>query len=189
MLPVDYAEQRGHTNCVKLLQSYGHKRPLSAVSQVALIPPTATPTLDEHGHVQLKNPTRRFSLSGDSVTSFDHRLPADGQAQSETSMVETAEIENREEGEGEHDHWANSGQVSLKFIILMFETLYTLAVVIKFRRNGSSPSARGQEVDQISPVWVCFTERQCSSSFKLVYISWSYIYYYVISHFLFLTLY
>ena len=113
MLPLDYAEQRGHTNCVKLLQSY-HKRPLSAASQVALTPPTATPTLDEHGHVQLKNPTRRFSLTGESMTSFDRRLPADGQAQSETSMVESAEVENREEGEGEHDQWANSGQVSLK---------------------------------------------------------------------------
>ena len=115
MLPIDYAEQRGHTNCVKLLQSYGHKRPLSAASQVALTPPTATPTLDEHGHVQLKNPTRRFSLSGESMTLFDRRLPADGQAQSETSVVENAEVENREEGEGEHDQWANSRQVCLKF--------------------------------------------------------------------------
>ena len=111
MLPLDYAEQRGHTSCVKLLQSY-HKRPLSATSQVALTPPTATPTLDEHGHVQLKNPTRRFSLTGESMTSFDRRLPADGQAQSETSMIESAEVENREEGEGEHDQWTNSGQVS-----------------------------------------------------------------------------
>ena len=112
MLPFDYAEQRGHINCVNLLQKY-HKRPLSATSQVALTPPTATPTLDEHGHVQLKNPTRRFSLTGESMTSFDRdRLPADGQAQSETSMVENTEVEDRGEGEGEHDQWGNSGQVS-----------------------------------------------------------------------------
>ena len=119
MLPFDYAEQRGHTECVKLLQSYGHKRPLSAASQVTLMisPPTATPTLDEHGHVHLKNPTRRFSLSGESMTSFDHRLPADGQAaQSEASdsVVENIQVEEREEGEGEREltQWASSGQVS-----------------------------------------------------------------------------
>jgi hypothetical protein len=112
MLPLDYAEQRDHTNCVNLLQNY-HKRPLSASSQVTLTPPMATPTLDEHGHVQLKNPTRRFSLTSDSMTSFDRRLPADGQAQSETSMVEnTNSVEDRGDGEGEHDHWANSQQVS-----------------------------------------------------------------------------
>ena len=112
MLPLDYAEQRGHNECVKLLQNYGHRRPLSAASQVALTPPTTTPTLDEHGHVRLKNPTRRFSLTGESMTSFDHRLPADGQAQSETSVVENAEVENREDGEGEQNQWAYSGEVS-----------------------------------------------------------------------------
>ena len=111
MLPLDYAEQRGHTSCVKLLQNY-HKRPLSATSHVTLTPPTATPTLDEHGHVQLKNPTRQFSLTGESMTSFDRRLPADGEAQSEASMVESTEVGNREEGEGERDQWADSGHVS-----------------------------------------------------------------------------
>ena len=111
MLPIDYAEQRGHTECTKLLQNYGHRRPLSAVSHAALPPPTATPTLDEHGHIQLKNPTRRFSLSGESLTSFERRLPADGtedngreaepvQLQTQTSVDN--EVICREEGEGQH---------------------------------------------------------------------------------------
>ena len=111
-------DQRGHTECVKLLQNYGHRRPLSAVSHAAVPPPRATPTLDEHGHIQLKNPTRRFSLSGESVTSFEHRLPADGtedsgreteqtQLQLQTSVRD--EVEGREEGVGEQNQWTDTG--------------------------------------------------------------------------------
>lgn len=123
MLPRDYAEQRGHTECVKLLQNYGHRRPLSAASHVGLPPPTTTPTLDEHGHIMLKNPTRRFSLSGESMTSFEHRLPADGQAQTEGGgeelersggLTTQSSIEHdarrREAGEGGHTYWADSRQ-------------------------------------------------------------------------------
>ena len=124
MLPLDYAEQKGHNDCIKLLQTYGLRRPLSAVSHVTLPLAAATPTVDEHGHVQLKNPTRQFSLSGESLTSFDHRLPADGQAQSEDGGMEETErsrqlmtqtstetgVGHREEGEGEQNQWAESRQ-------------------------------------------------------------------------------
>lgn len=124
MLPINYAEQSGHTECVKLLKSYGQRRPLSAVSHVTLPPPTAAPTLDEHGHVQLKNPTRRFSLSGESLTSFDRRLPADGQAQPEGNTWKEEEghpqeqspvgheVEQRGEGEGEHSLWSEMREVN-----------------------------------------------------------------------------
>ena len=123
MLPLNYAEQRGHTECIKLLQNYGHRRPVSAVSHVALPPPTTTPTLDEHGHIQLRNPTRRFSLSGESLTSFDRRLPADGQAQMDDNVFEVEqhrlqmqmsvsdEVDYREECEGEQNQWAETRQL------------------------------------------------------------------------------
>lgn len=93
------------------------------MSHVTLTPPTTTPTLDEHGHVQLKNPIRRFSLSGESMTSFDHRLPADGQAQSEDGgcegedqlaqrqiSIESPSVEQREGGEGKQTQWAELRQ-------------------------------------------------------------------------------
>lgn len=64
---------------------------LSSSSRVSVNITTDPPTLDEHGHVVFKRFQRQFSLSGNSVSSMD-RLPADGQAQSETPS---------EEGQGE----------------------------------------------------------------------------------------
>ena len=61
----------------------------------------ATPTLDDHGHVQLKRPKRKFSLSGESVTSFD-RQPADGQAQEGSSEVhQSVGVDYSEKNKGE----------------------------------------------------------------------------------------
>lgn len=86
MSPLDHAQQRAHNDCIKILQTYGLRRPGSALSIASRvsIPTHAgdTPTLDEQGHVVLRRPNRRFSLSGVSVSSMD-RLPADGQAGSE----------------------------------------------------------------------------------------------------------
>ena len=76
-----HAQQRGHTECVRILQTYGLRRPMSAISiasQVSLVAATP-PAVDEFGHVPLRRPNRRFSLS---VGSID-RMPADGQAHSE----------------------------------------------------------------------------------------------------------
>ena len=91
MSPLEHAQQRGHNDCIKILQTYGLRRPgsaLSIASRVSL--PTHagdTPTLDEQGHVVLRRPNRRISLSGVSVSSMD-RLPADGQAGSEDRREE-----------------------------------------------------------------------------------------------------
>lgn len=87
--PLNYAEQRGHMDCIKILQSYGLRRPGSAMSLASHVSVNAAiepPTLDEHGHVVFRRPGRQFSLFGSSVSSLD-RLPADGQAQPESSMV------------------------------------------------------------------------------------------------------
>lgn len=89
MTPLDHAQQRRHTECIRILQTYGLRRPMSAISvtsQVSLGPPTI-PLLDEHGHVPLRRPKRQFSLSGMFISSTV-RLPADGQAHSEDSPLE-----------------------------------------------------------------------------------------------------
>lgn len=103
--PSDYAVQRGHSDCVKILQSYGHRRPGSATSlasrsNVSITSVRMEPqNLDEHGHVMFHRPNRRFSLSGVSMSSMD-RLPADGQAQSEgTQDGETDERRHEQAGE------------------------------------------------------------------------------------------
>ena len=92
MTPLDYAQQRGHSDCVRILQTYGLRRPLSAVSvhsHAGGLPPSSSQALDEHGHIVQHKPSRRFSLSGVSLSSID-RLPADGQAQSESTSEENA---------------------------------------------------------------------------------------------------
>ena len=89
MTPLDRAQQRRHMDCIKILQTYGLKRPpsaLSVASQVSLAPTTA-PLVDKHGHIPLRRPKRQFSLSGISVSSIN-RLPADGQAHSESPQEE-----------------------------------------------------------------------------------------------------
>ena len=89
MTPLDHAQQRRHMDCIKILQTYGLKRPpsaLSVASQVSLAPTTA-PLVDKHGHIPLRRPKRQFSLSGISVSSIN-RLPADGQAHSESPPEE-----------------------------------------------------------------------------------------------------
>ena len=65
--PIDYAIERGHDECVAILQS----KPILTNNSAAV--------LDVHGHVQIKIPKRNFSLT----ETFIDRLPADGQAQSE----------------------------------------------------------------------------------------------------------
>ena len=98
MTALDYAQQREHSECVRILRTYGLRRPpsaLSIASQVSIqaMPP---PTLDEFGHIPPRRPKRRFSLTSASVSSID-RLPADGQAHSdgipeEHGAAETAEL-------------------------------------------------------------------------------------------------
>ena len=103
MTPLHHAQQRGHSECVRILQTYGLRRPLSAISMASHVslPPTPTPSLDEFGHVALRRPKRAFSLSGSSVSSFD-RLPADGQAHSEASHSEQPVTERVEQDSGNH---------------------------------------------------------------------------------------
>ena len=104
MTPLDHAQQRGHTDCIKILQTYGLKRPpsaLSVASQVSLTPTTA-PLVDEHGHVPLRRPKRQFSLSGISVSSIN-RLPADGQANSESPPEEQSLASGGGQQQGQED--------------------------------------------------------------------------------------
>ena len=94
MTALDYAQQREHSECVRILRTYGLRRPpsaLSIASQVS-IQAMAPPALDEFGHIPPRRPKRRFSLSGASVSSID-RLPADGQAHSDGYPEEQGETE------------------------------------------------------------------------------------------------
>ena len=126
MTALNHAEVRGHSECVHILQSYGLRRPSSALSIASQVAPPSVclpvslsaathmvlpmpqvsihtappPSLDQHGHVTLHRPQRKFSLSSqDSLCSLD-RLPADGQAHTENSSGE-----GPTEG---HTHWAES---------------------------------------------------------------------------------
>lgn len=193
MFPINYAEQRGHTECIKLLQNYGHRRPLSAVSHAAIPPPTAMPTLDEHGHIQLKNPTRRFSLSGESVTSFERRLPADGTEDSGRETEQTRlqpqtsardEVDCREEGVGEQNQSAETEALNQvrKNIPVPFVAnfpsccdhiiTFLYAVTNEFRGYNCSLqtaiTALQKEVDENFAVWLWFSEEQCSGTLKLM---------------------
>ena len=115
--PQDYAEQRGHTECVRILTSYNIQRPGSAISlssgsHVSVSLAAEPPTLDEQGHVIFKRFQRQFSLTR-SISSMD-RQPADGQAQAESlpeeqrgsgeagelAILPTASLEQQQEGGG-----------------------------------------------------------------------------------------
>lgn len=86
MTPLDHAQERGHTECVKILQTYGLRRPSSALSIASHVSLPmhggAPPTLDEQGHVILRRPNPQFSLS-------IGRLPADGEASREDWTTRT----------------------------------------------------------------------------------------------------
>ena len=83
---IDYAIQHGHTDCIRILQSYGIRRPASALSMAPPVSSASPQVLDEFGHVQMRRPNRTFSLSGEPTEeeqepmSSANRLPADGQA-------------------------------------------------------------------------------------------------------------
>ena len=129
MTPLDHAQQRRHTDCIKILQTYGLKRPpsaLSVASQVSLAPTTA-PLVDEHGHVPLRRPKRQFSLSGISVSSIN-RLPADGQAHSESPPEEQSLASGGMEQQGQED-CAVSMYNTLKGYYLPLQMLHLLARV------------------------------------------------------------
>ena len=113
--PLDYAEQRGHMDCVRILRSYGLQRPSSAMSlasRVSVSMATDPPILDDQGHVVFRRFSRQFSLSSrdpvvaSSSSSMD-RLPADGQAQSESPDGEVRVQEGRE---GEEGAWEQRGE-------------------------------------------------------------------------------
>lgn len=101
-----YAEQRGHTDCVRILKSYGlqrHGSAMSLASRVSVSMAADPPALDEQGHVIFRMFSRQFSLSRESSTaaaaassSSMNRLPADGQAQSESPVGDQEEVRVQE---------------------------------------------------------------------------------------------
>ena len=68
--------QRGYSDCVKILETYGLKRLPSSVSIASQfqVPSSSTRTVDEYGHVPLLRPHHRMSLSSDSPS--DHTMPS-----------------------------------------------------------------------------------------------------------------
>ncbi len=96
-------------DCVKILKSYGLQRPGSAMSlasRASVSMAADPPVLDEQGHVVFRRFSRQFSLSARDPTSASSssmdRLPADGQAQSESPVGEQGEVRVQQEGrEGE----------------------------------------------------------------------------------------
>lgn len=112
MSPLDHSQQRGHGDCVKILQTYGLRRPgsaLSIASHVSIPTHAGQPlSLDEQGHVILRQPNRRFSFSADSVTLMD-RLPADGQACSEERQDEDKEGEQETDRSASLTHLEGAG--------------------------------------------------------------------------------
>ncbi len=72
---LDHAQEKGHNECVRILQTYGLRRSSSSLSLASHISlPThggAPPTYDEQGHVMLQRPNRLQSF-------FLPRLPGDG---------------------------------------------------------------------------------------------------------------
>uniref|UniRef100_A0A1X7TX49 Uncharacterized protein n=1 Tax=Amphimedon queenslandica TaxID=400682 RepID=A0A1X7TX49_AMPQE len=89
MTPLDHANQRNHTECIKLLESYGWLRQSSSwsiASQFSIHPPTP-PELDEHGHVPMKRPSsstdQQLPQDIGQMNPADHcRYPADGHSNS-----------------------------------------------------------------------------------------------------------
>ena len=140
MTPLDHAQQRRHTDCIKILQTYGLKRPpsaLSVASQVSLTPTTA-PLVDEHGHVPLRRPKRQFSLSGISVSSIN-RLPADGQAHSESPPEEQSLASGGIEGQ---EDCAISMYNTLKGFYLPLQMLHLL---VRVQLRSTCPSHHSLE--------------------------------------------
>ena len=68
--------QRGYSDCVKILETYGLKRLPSSVSIASQfqVPSSGSRTVDEYGHVPLLRPHHRMPLSSDSPS--DHTLPS-----------------------------------------------------------------------------------------------------------------
>lgn len=94
--PLDYAEQRGNTDCVRILCSYGLQRVGSATSLASHVSVNFTPgppsMLDDHGHVIFK----RFQRQ----TSFSNRPQADSQAQSPSAGEQQESPQIRRSGSG-----------------------------------------------------------------------------------------
>ena len=70
-------------DCVKILQSYGLRRPSSSMSLASHVSINAAidpPTLDQHGHVVLKTVGRHFSFSRRGSTASLSSQFVDGQA-------------------------------------------------------------------------------------------------------------
>ena len=141
MTPLDHAQQQRHTDCIKILQTYGLKRPpsaLSVASQVSLAPTTA-PLVDEHGHVPLRRPKRQFSLSGISVSSIN-RLPADGQAHSESPPEEQSLASGGIE-EGQED----CGVSMYNTLTGVLPPLQMLRLLARVRLRSTCPSRHSLE--------------------------------------------
>lgn len=86
---------------------------ISLVSRSSLHGATlSTLSLDDHGHVQLKRPKRKFSLSGESVTSFTDRQPADGQAQETRSEENQPSVNDHEDKDQDKAEQRNEQQGS-----------------------------------------------------------------------------
>ena len=133
MTSLDYARQRELAECVKILESYGIRRPTSAwsiASQVRSrisynmfsvwfvaacfhqfsVRPSTPPELDKYGHVPMKRPNQRFFFSTmDSSPGSLDRLPADGQEEQD-SAVSPAEREEKNNKIPPHDSELQQGE-------------------------------------------------------------------------------
>ena len=83
--PLDYAEQRGHTECVRILYSYGLQRVGSSASLASHVSVNFTPgppsMLDEHGHIIFKRFQRQTSISNPTQADNQAQSPAGEQQQ------------------------------------------------------------------------------------------------------------
>lgn len=144
--PLDYAEQRGYTDCIRVLRSYGIQRPSSArsfASHASVNAATDPPTLDEQGHVIFRKPRRNFSLS----ESSRDRLPADGQAQTEDQQSrDQVESGRQEEGreQGESDEGEGAAEQEIAQEDERRENVRTLSISINQQESPPNPAEHNQ---------------------------------------------